>query len=77
MFSELGLIKDFDIFGKFNIKISGHTPEGKIKTMPVKAMEISLRNKALYLLCEDEGKETEYSVDLDESIAQFVAQFWE
>ena len=75
MFSELGLVKDFDIFNQFEIKINGETDEGN-KTMRVKNMEISLSSKSLYLVCDDNGEDVDYCVDLDESIAQFVKKFW-
>ncbi|MBR3368876.1 hypothetical protein IKG45_03790 [Candidatus Saccharibacteria bacterium] len=77
MFSELGLIKDFDIFNQFEIKIHGWTSKGEIKTMRVKNMEINLKSKSLYLLCEDNDENVEYCVDLDEAVTQFVKKFWE
>jgi hypothetical protein len=77
MFSELGLVKDFDIFDQFEIKIHGWTDNGEIKTMRVKSMEISLRSKSLYLVCDDNGKDEDYYVDLDEAVTQFVKKFWD
>lgn len=77
VFSELGIIKNFNIFDEFEIKIRGQTEDGKTKTMQVKSMEISLKSKSLYLICEDNGKNVEYCVDLDAAVAQFVQKFWD
>jgi hypothetical protein len=76
-FSELGLLRDFGIFNQSEIKIIGQTAEGETKTMRVKDMEIVPRSRALNLLCEDNGQEVNYFVNLDEAIAQFVEKFWD
>ena len=80
IFSELGLVKNFNIFNEFEIEIEGSVVNAgviKIKKMRVKDMEIDLENKTLIVSCEDGDDIIDYCVDLDESIAQFVEKFWD